>query len=47
VHEPSDALLIGSGPYFYARRVQLALLAARYGSRPCTPSVNMSKQEDC
>jgi putative ABC transport system substrate-binding protein len=31
VHERSDALLIGSGPYFYARRVQLALLAARYG----------------
>ena len=26
-----DALLIGSGPYFYARRVQLALLSARYG----------------
>jgi hypothetical protein len=31
VHEPSDALLIGSGPYFYTRRVQLALLAARCG----------------
>ena len=31
MHEPSDALLIGSGPYFYARRVQLALLAARCG----------------
>jgi putative tryptophan/tyrosine transport system substrate-binding protein len=29
--EPPDALLIGSGPYFYARRVQLALLAARHG----------------
>jgi putative ABC transport system substrate-binding protein len=29
--ERPDALLIGSGPYFYARRVQLALLAARYG----------------
>jgi ABC-type uncharacterized transport system substrate-binding protein len=26
-----DALLIGSGPYFYARRVQLALLAAHHG----------------
>ena len=31
MHEPSDALLIGSGPYFYARRVQLALLVARCG----------------
>ena len=31
VRERPDALLIGSGPYFYARRVQLALLAARYG----------------
>jgi ABC-type uncharacterized transport system substrate-binding protein len=29
--ERPDALLIGSGPYFYARRVQLALLAARHG----------------
>jgi putative ABC transport system substrate-binding protein len=29
--ERPDALLIGSGPYFYARRVQLALSAARYG----------------
>jgi ABC-type uncharacterized transport system substrate-binding protein len=31
VRERPDALLIGSGPYFYARRVQLALLSARYG----------------
>jgi putative tryptophan/tyrosine transport system substrate-binding protein len=29
--ERPDALLIGSGPYFYARRVQLALLAAHHG----------------
>jgi putative ABC transport system substrate-binding protein len=29
--ERPDGLLIGSGPYFYARRVQLALLAAKYG----------------
>jgi len=29
--ERPDALLIGSGPYFYARRVHLALLAAKYG----------------
>jgi putative ABC transport system substrate-binding protein len=29
--ERPEALLIGSGPYFYARRVQLALLAARHG----------------
>jgi putative tryptophan/tyrosine transport system substrate-binding protein len=28
--ERPDALLIGSGPYFFSRRVQLALLAARY-----------------
>jgi putative tryptophan/tyrosine transport system substrate-binding protein len=28
--ERPDALLIGSGPFFYARRVQLALLAARH-----------------
>jgi putative ABC transport system substrate-binding protein len=31
VRDRPDALLIGSGPYFYARRVQLALLAAKYG----------------
>jgi putative tryptophan/tyrosine transport system substrate-binding protein len=29
--ERPDALLIGSGPYFYARRVQLALLVAHHG----------------
>jgi putative ABC transport system substrate-binding protein len=26
-----DALLLGSGPFFFNRRVQLALLAGRYG----------------
>ena len=29
--ERPDALLIGSGPFFYSRRVQLALLAGRHG----------------
>ena len=31
VHERPDALFVSSGPFFNARRVQLALLAGRYG----------------
>jgi len=31
VHERPDALFVGSGPLFTSRRVQLALLAGRYG----------------
>jgi putative ABC transport system substrate-binding protein len=30
-HDRPDALLVSSGPFFNARRVQLALLAGRYG----------------
>ena len=31
VRERPDALFVGTGPFFTNRRVQLALLAARYG----------------
>ena len=30
MHERPDALLIGAEPYFYSRRVQLAVLAASH-----------------
>ena len=30
VHNRADALLIGTDPFFYSRRVQLATLAARH-----------------
>ena len=40
VHERPDALFVGSGPLFSSRRVQLALLAGRYG----VPAIYASRQ---
>ena len=39
-HERPDALFVGSGPLFSSRRVQLALLAGRYG----VPAIYASRQ---
>ena len=40
VHERPDALFVGSGPLFSSRRVQLALLAGRYG----VPAIYANRQ---
>jgi ABC-type uncharacterized transport system substrate-binding protein len=40
VHERPDGLFVGSGPLFSSRRVQLALLAGRYG----VPAIYASRQ---
>ena len=43
VRERPDALLVSGGPFLLSRRVQLALLAAHYGSPPHMERVSMSK----